>query len=128
MGIFAELAPVTAFVSSGSVPVRDFVNRVRQLPTRSCSSALVDWFTGYQFVSAVLSALQDSAASGSMSPKMHLLRERAAIHGSISPFTSNLQSIMPGIQLLTPPPPPPLLPMHEEELNSSNDEDYLSDL
>ncbi|KAL2546111.1 Uncharacterized protein Fot_15344 [Forsythia ovata] len=101
--------------TSGSVPVRDFVNRVRQLPTRSCSSALVDWFTGYQFVSAVLSALQDSAASGSMSPKMHLLRERAAIHGSISP-------------LPTPPPPPPLLPMHEEELDSSNDEDYLSDL
>ncbi|KAL2486092.1 hypothetical protein Adt_30848 [Abeliophyllum distichum] len=37
-----------------------------------------------------------------------------------------------GIQLSTPPPPPPppplLSPMHEEELDSSNDEDYLSDL
>ncbi|KAL2542664.1 Uncharacterized protein Adt_03642 [Abeliophyllum distichum] len=43
-------------------------------------------------------------------------------------LTSNLQSVMPGIQLPTPPPPPPLSPMHEEELDSSNDEDYLSDL
>ncbi|KAL2480534.1 hypothetical protein Adt_33500 [Abeliophyllum distichum] len=31
-------------------------------------------------------------------------------------------------KLPTPPPPPPLSPMHEEELDSSNDEDYLSDL
>ncbi|KAL2508027.1 Uncharacterized protein Fot_31674 [Forsythia ovata] len=42
-------------------------------------------------------------------------------------LTSNLQSIMPGIQLPTPP-PPPLSPMHEEELDSLNDENYLSDL
>ncbi|KAL2551500.1 Rubisco LS methyltransferase [Forsythia ovata] len=43
-------------------------------------------------------------------------------------LTSNLQSVMPGIQLPTPPPPPPLSPTHEEELDSSRDEDYLSDL
>ncbi|KAL2551376.1 Uncharacterized protein Fot_04995 [Forsythia ovata] len=44
-------------------------------------------------------------------------------------LTSNLQSVMPGIQLPTPPPPPPpLSTMHEEELDSLNDEDYLSDL
>ncbi|KAL2529078.1 Uncharacterized protein Fot_21679 [Forsythia ovata] len=30
-------------------------------------------------------------------------------------LTSNLQSVMPGIQLPTPPPPPPLSPTHEEE-------------
>ncbi|KAL2505101.1 hypothetical protein Adt_20722 [Abeliophyllum distichum] len=46
----------------------------------------------------------------------------------ITLLTSNLQSIMPGIQLPTPPPPPPLSPTHEEELDSSRDEDYLSDL
>ncbi|KAL2532790.1 hypothetical protein Adt_06141 [Abeliophyllum distichum] len=31
-------------------------------------------------------------------------------------------------KLPTPPPPPPLLPMHEEELDSLNDDDYVSDL
>ncbi|KAL2506617.1 Uncharacterized protein Adt_22238 [Abeliophyllum distichum] len=46
----------------------------------------------------------------------------------ITLLTSNLQSVMPGIQLSTPPPPPPLSPTHEEELDSSRDEDYLSDL
>ncbi|KAL2526039.1 Molecular chaperone (DnaJ superfamily) [Abeliophyllum distichum] len=46
----------------------------------------------------------------------------------ITLLTSNLQSVMPGIQLPTPPPPPPLSPTHEEELDSSRDEDYLSDL
>ncbi|KAL2486422.1 hypothetical protein Adt_31178 [Abeliophyllum distichum] len=46
----------------------------------------------------------------------------------ITLLTSNLQSVMPGIQLPTPPPPPSLSHMHEEELDSSNDEDYLSDL
>ncbi|KAL2497381.1 putative harbinger transposase-derived nuclease [Abeliophyllum distichum] len=46
----------------------------------------------------------------------------------ITLLTSNLQSVMSGIQLPTPPPPPPLSHMHEEELDSSNDEDYLSDL
>ncbi|KAL2480287.1 Molecular chaperone (DnaJ superfamily) [Abeliophyllum distichum] len=46
----------------------------------------------------------------------------------ITLLTSNLQSVMPGIQLPTPPPPPPLSPTHEEELDSSRDEDYLSDI
>ncbi|KAL2497458.1 Uncharacterized protein Adt_23008 [Abeliophyllum distichum] len=46
----------------------------------------------------------------------------------ITLLMSNLQSVMPGIQLPTPPPPPPLSPTHEEELDSSRDEDYLSDL
>ncbi|KAL2471306.1 Uncharacterized protein Adt_39442 [Abeliophyllum distichum] len=46
----------------------------------------------------------------------------------ITLLTSNLQSVMPEIQLPTPPPPPPLSPTHEEELDSSRDEDYLSDL
>ncbi|KAL2480639.1 hypothetical protein Adt_33605 [Abeliophyllum distichum] len=49
----------------------------------------------------------------------------------ITLLTSNLQSVMPGIQLPTPPPPPPpppLSPIHEEELDSANDEDYLSNL
>ncbi|KAL2518772.1 Uncharacterized protein Adt_15019 [Abeliophyllum distichum] len=46
----------------------------------------------------------------------------------ITLLTSNLQSVMPGIQLPTPPPPPPLSLTHEEELDSSRDEDYLSDL
>ncbi|KAL2492383.1 hypothetical protein Adt_28011 [Abeliophyllum distichum] len=46
----------------------------------------------------------------------------------ITLLTSNLQSVMPGIQLPTPPPPPPMSPMHEVELYSLNDEDYLSDL
>ncbi|KAL2474372.1 Uncharacterized protein Adt_35108 [Abeliophyllum distichum] len=46
----------------------------------------------------------------------------------ITLLTSILQSVMPGIQLPTPPPPPPLSPTHEEELDSSRDEDYLSDL
>ncbi|KAL2524514.1 Uncharacterized protein Adt_09568 [Abeliophyllum distichum] len=32
------------------------------------------------------------------------------------------------LKLPTPSPPPPLSPMYEEELDSSNDEDYLSDL
>ncbi|KAL2461304.1 hypothetical protein Adt_44724 [Abeliophyllum distichum] len=47
----------------------------------------------------------------------------------ITLLTSNLQFVMLEIQLSTPPPPPPpLSPMHEEELDFSNDEDYLSDL
>ncbi|KAL2454655.1 Uncharacterized protein Adt_47843 [Abeliophyllum distichum] len=63
-----------------------------------------------------------NALKSKMETYMHQMNEFMTL------LTSNLQSVMPGIQLPTPPPPPPLSPMHEEELDSSNDEDYLSDL
>ncbi|KAL2492491.1 Uncharacterized protein Adt_28119 [Abeliophyllum distichum] len=66
-------------------------------------------------------------ASNALKSKMETYMQQ--INEFITQFTSNLQSVMPGIQLPTPPPPPPpLSPMHEEELDSSNDENYLSDL
>ncbi|KAL2551013.1 Uncharacterized protein Fot_12543 [Forsythia ovata] len=61
-----------------------------------------------------------NALKSKMETYMHQMNE------FITLLTSNLQSVMPGIQLPTP--PPPLSPMHEEELDSLNDEDYLSDL
>ncbi|KAL2479602.1 Uncharacterized protein Adt_32568 [Abeliophyllum distichum] len=63
-----------------------------------------------------------NALKSKMETYMHQMNE------FITLLTSNLQSVMLGIQLPTLPPPPPLSPMHEEELDSSNDEDYLSDL
>ncbi|KAL2474546.1 Uncharacterized protein Adt_35282 [Abeliophyllum distichum] len=63
-----------------------------------------------------------NALKSKMETYMHQMNEFMTL------LTSNLQSVMPGIQLPTPPPPPPLSPMHEEELDSSNDEYYLSDL
>ncbi|KAL2542314.1 Uncharacterized protein Adt_03292 [Abeliophyllum distichum] len=63
-----------------------------------------------------------NALKSKMETYMHQMNE------FITQFTSNLQSVMPEILLPTPPPPPPLSPMHEEELDSSNDEDYLSNL
>ncbi|KAL2482266.1 Uncharacterized protein Fot_43710 [Forsythia ovata] len=63
-----------------------------------------------------------NALKSKMETYMHQMNEFMTL------LTSNLQAVMPGIQLPTPPPPPPLSPMHEEELDSLNDEDYLSDL
>ncbi|KAL2492719.1 hypothetical protein Adt_28347 [Abeliophyllum distichum] len=63
-----------------------------------------------------------NALKSKMETYMHQMNE------FITLLTRNLQSVMPGIQLSTLPQPPPLSPMHEEELDSSNDEDYLSDL
>ncbi|KAL2465529.1 Rubis-subs-bind domain-containing protein [Abeliophyllum distichum] len=63
-----------------------------------------------------------NALKSKMETYMHQMNE------FITLLTSNLQSVMPGIQLPTPPPPLPMSPMHEEELDSSRDEDYLSDL
>ncbi|KAL2456183.1 Uncharacterized protein Adt_46906 [Abeliophyllum distichum] len=63
-----------------------------------------------------------NALKSKMETYMHQMNEFMTL------LTSNLQSVMPGIQLPTPPPPSPLSPMHEEELDSSNDEDYLSNL
>ncbi|KAL2466592.1 Uncharacterized protein Adt_42443 [Abeliophyllum distichum] len=63
-----------------------------------------------------------NALNSKMETYMHQMNEFMTL------LMSNLQSVMSGIQLPTPPPPPPLSLMHEEELDSSNDEDYLSDL
>ncbi|KAL2542616.1 Transcriptional coactivator [Abeliophyllum distichum] len=56
-----------------------------------------------------------NALKSKMETYMHQMNE------FITLLTSNLQSVMSGIQLPTPPPPPPppLSPMHEEELDSS---------
>ncbi|KAL2514533.1 Uncharacterized protein Fot_28504 [Forsythia ovata] len=63
-----------------------------------------------------------NALKSKMETYMHQMNE------FITLLTSNLQFVMLGIQLPTPPPPLPLSPMHEEELDSSNDEDYLFDI
>ncbi|KAL2492524.1 hypothetical protein Adt_28152 [Abeliophyllum distichum] len=72
------------------------------------------------------STQETNALKSKMETYMHQINE------FITLLTSKLQSVMSGIQLPTlsppPPPPPPLSPMHEEELDSSNDEDYLSNL
>ncbi|KAL2492091.1 Uncharacterized protein Adt_27719 [Abeliophyllum distichum] len=72
------------------------------------------------------STSQSSKATNALKSKMETYMHQ--MNEFITLLTSNLQSVMPGIQLATPPPPPPLSPMHEEELDSSNNEDYLSDL
>ncbi|KAL2454089.1 hypothetical protein Adt_48410 [Abeliophyllum distichum] len=74
------------------------------------------------------STSQSTQATNALKSKMETYMHQ--MNEFITLFTSNLHSIMLGIQLPTPPPPspPPLSPMHEEELNSSNDEDYLFDL
>ncbi|KAL2525472.1 Uncharacterized protein Adt_10526 [Abeliophyllum distichum] len=73
------------------------------------------------------SSSKSTQASNALKSKMETYMQQ--MNEFITQFTSNLQSVMSGIQLPTlPPPPPPMSPMHEEELDSSNDEDYLSDL
>ncbi|KAL2545885.1 hypothetical protein Fot_15118 [Forsythia ovata] len=72
------------------------------------------------------SSNQSTQATNGLKSKMETYMHQ--MNEFITLLTSNLQAVMPGIQLPTPPPPPPLSPMHEEELDSLNDEDYLSDL
>ncbi|KAL2474430.1 Uncharacterized protein Adt_35166 [Abeliophyllum distichum] len=73
------------------------------------------------------STSQSTEATNALKSKMETYMHQ--MNEFITLLTSNLQSVMPGIQLPTPPPPPPppLSPMHEEELDSLNDDDYLSD-
>ncbi|KAL2508791.1 Uncharacterized protein Fot_32438 [Forsythia ovata] len=94
------------------------VGRVLRGTSRSHSSTttLRDQYNTSQSTQAT------NALESKMETYMHQMNE------FITLLTSNLQSVMPGIQLPTPPPPSPLSPMHEKELDSSNDEDYLSDL
>ncbi|KAL2530797.1 Uncharacterized protein Fot_23398 [Forsythia ovata] len=72
------------------------------------------------------STSQSTHATNALKSKMETYMQQ--MNEFITQFMSNLQFVMPGIQLPTPPPPPPLLPMHEEKLDSLNDEDHLSDL
>ncbi|KAL2520894.1 Uncharacterized protein Fot_24817 [Forsythia ovata] len=72
------------------------------------------------------STSQSTQATNALKSKMETYMHQ--MNEFITLFTSNLQSVMPEIQLLTPPLPLPLSPMHEEELDSSNEEDYLFDL
>ncbi|KAL2513070.1 hypothetical protein Adt_18670 [Abeliophyllum distichum] len=72
------------------------------------------------------STSQSTQATNALKSKMETYMHQ--MNEFITLLTSNLQSVMPGIQLSTPTPPPPMSPMHEEELDSSNDGDYLSDL
>ncbi|KAL2497377.1 hypothetical protein Adt_22927 [Abeliophyllum distichum] len=73
------------------------------------------------------STSQSTQATNALKSKMETYMHQ--MNEFITLLTSNLQSVMPRIQLPTPPPPPPpLSPMHEKELDSSNNEDYLSDL
>ncbi|KAL2553441.1 Uncharacterized protein Fot_07060 [Forsythia ovata] len=97
---------------------RRAVGRVLRGTSRSHSSTttLRDQHSSSQSTQAT------NALKSKMETYMHQMNE------FITLLTSNLQAIMSGIQLPTPPPPPPLSPMHEEELDSLNDEDYLSDL
>ncbi|KAL2488600.1 Uncharacterized protein Fot_41892 [Forsythia ovata] len=70
------------------------------------------------------STSQSTQATNALKSKMETYVKQ--MNEFFTQFTSTLQSVMSGIQLPTPPPPPPLSPMHEEELDSSNDEYYLS--
>ncbi|KAL2480574.1 hypothetical protein Adt_33540 [Abeliophyllum distichum] len=72
------------------------------------------------------STSQSTKATNALKSKMETYMHQ--MNEFITLLTSNLQYVMPEIQLPTLPPPPPLSPIHEEELNSSNDEDYLSDI
>ncbi|KAL2505136.1 hypothetical protein Adt_20757 [Abeliophyllum distichum] len=94
------------------------VGRVLKGTSRSHSSTrrLRDQHSTGQSTEAI------NALKSKMETYMHQMNE------FITLLMSNLQSVMPRIQLPTPPPPPPLSPMYEEELDSLNDEDYLSDL
>ncbi|KAL2550190.1 Uncharacterized protein Fot_11720 [Forsythia ovata] len=100
---------------------RRAVGRVLRGTSRSHSSTttLQDQHSTNQSTKAT------NALKSKMETYMHQMNEFMTL------LTSNLQSVMLGIQLPTPPPPPPppppLSPMHEEELDSLNDEDYLSD-
>ncbi|KAL2518766.1 Uncharacterized protein Adt_15013 [Abeliophyllum distichum] len=94
------------------------VGRVLRGTSRSHSSTTRLWDQH----STSQSTKATNALKSKMETYMHQMNEFMTL------LTSNLQSVMPGIQLPTPPPPLPLLPMHEEELDSSNDEDYLSDI
>ncbi|KAL2465921.1 hypothetical protein Adt_41772 [Abeliophyllum distichum] len=72
------------------------------------------------------STSQSTEATNALKSKMETYMHQ--MNEFITLLMSNLQFVMLGIQLPTPPPPPPLSPMHEEELDSLNDDDYLSDL
>ncbi|KAL2486116.1 Uncharacterized protein Adt_30872 [Abeliophyllum distichum] len=72
------------------------------------------------------STRQSTETTNALKSKMEIYMHQ--MNEFITLLTSNLQSVMPRIQLQTPPPPPPLSPMHEEELDSLNDDDYLSNL
>ncbi|KAL2510934.1 Uncharacterized protein Adt_16534 [Abeliophyllum distichum] len=72
------------------------------------------------------STSQSTQATNALKSKMETYMHQ--MNEFITLLTNNLQSVMLRIQLSTPPPPPPMSPMHEEELDSSDDEDYLSDL
>ncbi|KAL2548580.1 Uncharacterized protein Fot_10110 [Forsythia ovata] len=97
---------------------RRAVGRVLRGTSRSHSSTttLRDQYSSSQ------STQTTNALKSKMETYMHQMNE------FITLLTSNLQAVMPGIQLPTLPPPPPLSSMHEEELDSLNDEDYLSNL
>ncbi|KAL2515117.1 Uncharacterized protein Fot_29088 [Forsythia ovata] len=97
---------------------RRAVERVMRGTSRSHSSTMTlrDQHSTSQSTQAT------NALKSKMETYMHQMNE------FITLFTSNLQSVMLGIQLPTLPPPPLLSPMHEEELDSSNGKDYLYDL
>ncbi|KAL2538277.1 Histone H4 [Forsythia ovata] len=59
------------------------------------------------------STSQSTQATNALKFKMQTYMHQ--MNEFITLLTSNLQSIMPGIQLPTPPPPPPLSPMYEKE-------------
>ncbi|KAL2526551.1 Uncharacterized protein Adt_11605 [Abeliophyllum distichum] len=71
------------------------------------------------------STSQSTEATNVLKSKMETYMHQ--MNKFITLLTSNLQSVIPEIQLPTLPPPPPLAPMHEEKLDSSNNDDYLSD-
>ncbi|KAL2496013.1 Uncharacterized protein Fot_39770 [Forsythia ovata] len=84
---------------------RRAVGRVLRGTSRSHSSTTT---LRYQHSSSQ-STQATNALKSKMETYMHQMNE------FITLLTSNLQAVMPGIQLSTPPPPPPLSPMHEED-------------
>ncbi|KAL2542743.1 Uncharacterized protein Adt_03721 [Abeliophyllum distichum] len=90
----------------------------RVLRGNSCSHSSTTRLTDQHSTSRLTEAT--NALKSKIETYMHQMNE------FITLLTSNLQYVMPRIQLPTLPPPPPLSPMYEEELDYLNDEDYLS--
>ncbi|KAL2462227.1 hypothetical protein Adt_45647 [Abeliophyllum distichum] len=120
----SKLAPAAWHLTSTTLFLRSWgerrghrrvVGRVLRGTSHSSTTRLRDQHSTSQSTEA------NNALKSKMETYMHQMNE------FITLLTSNLQSVMPEIQLPTPPPPPLLSLMHEEELDSSNDDDYLSD-